>query len=453
MQKRSLALIAIVSVLLGTSTAAWSGVSVESFVIIGPAVPGSQLFVSVGAQGAPGPEAGPGATVAWPVTLDRALLDTLPATLAVNFPDRDAITLTRLRSERRGPGAFLWTGRNGECSAMFSASPGWFRGTLSCLNAPYGIAQVLSGPDLRLTRYDDAGAAGLEPEPLAIPPGELAESSPATGPQGAADQAIDILVLYNAQVRQQLDPGGGRVNTMALMRYAVDQTQLAMDVSTTAGQPVIAQVNFLTAREISIPGISYPPDDLNYLDGDPETLALRDYWRADVIVYVTINSPGNVIGIARMPLSNGMPEPGPDFANHALAVVVHNFAVNDGDFVFAHEFAHTLGANHNPEQGAGNPTPVRPWAFGHWELDKDRPNYGNRTIMSYEYDPPPAGPPGGLCTLLCPRILHYSNPGVYAGWFQTGTPWRDNARLIDEIAPTTALYRTSLGRIYADGFE
>jgi hypothetical protein len=240
---------------------------------------------------------------------------------------------------------------------------------------------------------------------------------------------------------------------MALMRYAVDQTQLAMDVSTTAGQPVIAQVNFLTAREISLAASGYPPGDLFYLSNDTETLELRDYWRADVIVYVTINGPGNVIGIANIPQSNGMPPPGQDFANLALAVVVHNFAVNDGDFVFAHEFAHTLGANHNPEQGAGNPTPVRPWAFGHWDIDVDRPNYGNRTIMSYEYDPPPPGVPGGLCTSLCPRILHYSNPSVYAEWFRTGKPLRDNARLIDEIAPITALYRTSLGRIYADGFE
>lgn len=123
--------IVVVLASLATPAAAWAGVSLESFVIVGPAVPGSQLFINVGAQGAPGPEAGPGATVAWPITLDRALLDTLPTTLAVNFPDRDAITLTRLRSEHRGPGAFLWTGRNGECNAMFSASPGWFRGTLS----------------------------------------------------------------------------------------------------------------------------------------------------------------------------------------------------------------------------------------------------------------------------------------------------------------------------------
>lgn len=283
--------------------------------------------------------------------------------------------------------------------------------------------------------------------------GELADAPPATEPRGPADQAIDILVVYNAQVRQQLDPGGGRVHTLALMRYAVDQTQLAMDVSTTAGQPLIARVNFLTAREISLAASGYPPGDLDHLNDDLETLALRDYWRADVIVYVTTNGPNNISGIANMPRNNGLPDPGPNFANYALAVVVHNFAVNDGDFVFAHEFAHTLGANHNPEQGAGNPTPVRPWAFGHWDLDPDYPSHdhGNRTIMSYEYDP---GPPIIIeCTNYCPRLLHYSNPEVSADWFVTGTATRDNARLIDEIAPITALYRTSLGRIYADGFE
>jgi hypothetical protein len=69
---------------------------------------------------------------------------------------------------------------------------------------------------------------------------------------------------------------------------------------------------------------------------------------------------------------------------------------------------------------------------------------GYRTIVSYVNE----------CTgHPCERLLHYSNPDVYVDWFRTGLPTRNNALLIDEIAPIEAQYRASLGRIFASGFE
>jgi hypothetical protein len=53
----------------------------------------------------------------------------------------------------------------------------------------------------------------------------------------------------------------------------------------------------------------------------------------------------------------------------------------------------------------------------------------------------------------CERLLQYSNPDVYVDWFRTGLPTRNNALLIDEIAPIEAQYRASVGRIFASGFE
>ncbi|HEX7770740.1 MAG TPA: hypothetical protein VF422_12005 [Dokdonella sp.] len=64
---------------------AWAGVELESFVI-SPGLPSPNVFGSVGTQGVPGPEAGLGATVAWPVTINTALLETPPATVQVTFP-------------------------------------------------------------------------------------------------------------------------------------------------------------------------------------------------------------------------------------------------------------------------------------------------------------------------------------------------------------------------------
>ncbi len=115
-----------------------AGVELESFVI-SPTLPSPNASSSVGPQGAPGPEAGPGATVAWPVTINAALLETLPATVQVNFPERPSVSLARLRHERHGS-ALFWSGQGGDCSGMFRiASDGGFKGTVSCLSAAYGI--------------------------------------------------------------------------------------------------------------------------------------------------------------------------------------------------------------------------------------------------------------------------------------------------------------------------
>ena len=69
----------------GTANA-WGGVALESFGIE-PSVP--HLFSTIGPLGAPGSEAGPGASVAWPVTINTTLIRSLPSTIQViRFRDR-----------------------------------------------------------------------------------------------------------------------------------------------------------------------------------------------------------------------------------------------------------------------------------------------------------------------------------------------------------------------------
>ncbi len=186
-----------------------------------------------------------------------------------------------------------------------------------------------------------------------------------------------------------------------------------------------------------------PANDLLNLPNDPEVIALRNYWAADVVVYITTGL-GPVSGIANIPQFGGLPPPGPAFAPYAIAVSLLKYATNSGDYVFAHEFAHTLGANHNRDHGTPNPTPVEPWAFGRWARNSET-GIGERTIMAYLDE----------CTgVPCNRILHYSNPDITVdGWFRTGLNNANNALLIRDIAPIQAQYRASLGRIFANGFE
>lgn len=428
------------------STIASAGVALQSFAVVSSGS-SNGVFATIGSQETPGSGHAPGASVVWPVTIDMQTLAALPPSIVINFPDRAAVTLTRVRSEPREPNAFLWTGRGNDCSAMFRSAAVGFRGWISCLNAPYGVDHVPNGSPLMLTRYDPSLVlSALEPPPSNSP------SSPTSGAPGNGltcpaanaqqpDQAIDILVLYNEQVRLAHDPSGGKANTVQFMHDAVDQTQLAMDNSTTMGQPTIAQVNFVAAKEVTRQNSGDLVADLDYVTHDPEPEGIRNYWSADVVMYVT-QTGGPYAGIASEPLTNGLPGPGPAYAPAAAAVVVNSYTVLDGWYVFAHEFAHNLGANHNLEE-PHNSTPVEPWAYGHWGTNADQGD--NRTIMSYQES---------TCTSPCTRILNYSNGHVVVDSFHTGiVNQQENARVINDVAPITAQYCGSLGRIFADGFE
>lgn len=363
---KRLALLAVLFLTLPVSSSARADAHLTSFAVTAS----GGVFATVGQQGSPG-----GGHIVWPVTLDLGLFGTLPTSVVLNFPDRASVTLTRMRSESRGAGAFLWTGRGRDCSAMFRSAAVGFRGVISCLNAPYGIDLAPDGSGLQLTRFDKSSTSTSKTSwelqlPTFTPPATPSQA-PAWPVGQPPDTAIDILVLYTEAVRQHFDPSGGNANTVAFMRDCVDYTQMAMDNSTTAGQSTIAQVNFVAAKEVSRTASGDLGLDVSYLQTDPEPVGLRNFWAADVLMYLTVDG-GNSAGSAPVPGSGGFPVPGPAFANDAVAALQFNYAIQDESgqspqepFVFAHEFAHNLGANHDPAN-SNNSTPLNPWAFGHW---------------------------------------------------------------------------------------
>lgn len=330
----------------------------------------------------------------------------------------------------------MWMGRSDDCGALFDVfADGSFKSTISCLDAQYGVDHPSGSANLRLSRYDNAGMGTNEEPSPGLPAGVTPSGFGPLTTLGGPDQTVDILVLFN-----------GSMTTTPIWnvaQYAVDQTQMAMVQSTSPGQPTIAQLKLAGAARISRTVVNNPSGDLSYLQSDPQTAALRNYWAADAIVYITPGT-GPSLGISYLPQNGGLPPPGPAFAPWAIAVSLATYATNPGDYVFAHELAHTFGANHNQDHAPANPTPVEPWAFGRWAKEPES-GIGSRSIMAYVQE----------CTgSPCDRILHYSNPDVYVdGWFRTGLNNANNARLINEIAPIEAQYRASVGRIFADGFE
>jgi hypothetical protein len=381
--------------------------------------------------------------VAWPVTINTSLLRMLPSTIQVNFPDRATVSLTRLRSE--GGGALFWEGQGGDCIGTFRvATDGGFKGTVSCANAPYGINHPDGSSSVRLTRYDDAGQLSWDDAAAANGSNEPDHVLPPMSPQGGLDTTVDILVLYNTSL-----------SFVSIWQNAVDQIhaiQTAMDVSTTMGQPTIAQVRLAGAAWITRTPNPLSEVELDFLRHSPAVAALRDYYAADVVLYLTsggcIPPPGQTViqGIAYLPGTNGVPPPpAPDWA---YAAALYECSDNPGDWVAAHEVAHVFGANHNMDHEPHNPTPLTPYAWGHWarEVGTSDPRIGNRTIMAYINE----------CIAItdkCPRIQHYSNPNIVVDWFRTGSATHDNARLIKDEAPFLARYVDSQGLIFKNGFD
>ena len=413
------------------------------------------VFTSVGSLNTP--DAG---HTTWLVTINVSLLSSLPSSVVLNFPDRAAATLTRDRSEQRGSGAFLWTGRGNGCSALFSAAPFNFRGVISCINAAYAV-EVSGTGVLQLIRSNPplgASSSSWEPPPPAFPSLTPATGAAPAAPSQAPDTAIEILVLYNETVRQAID-GSGNVNvskTVKFMHDAVDTTQQALSNSVPIGQPPLAQVVFVGAQEVTRAEDGDITADLQYMTFDPEPAAFRNFYGADVVIYVTESGGGNYLGVSNEPYFNAsFPAPGPAFAPYASSVVQRDRAINDisttapqyqQPYVFPHEFAHQLGANHdNSPTDNLNTTPLTNYAFGRWAGRPASEGGGNRTIMSYLVYP--------NCGAPCTRILNYSNPSVQVDWFMTGTSAANNALVIQTYANTTAQYHASVTRVFANGFE
>jgi hypothetical protein len=254
-----------------------------------------------------------------------------------------------------------------------------------------------------------------------------------------------------------MDTNSSTAATVKFMHDAIDATQLALDNSTANyGQPgvqSIAQVAFLGAQEVSESDEGDAVAALTYVTNNSEPAAFRTFYGADVLMYVIEDGGTTLLGVSNGPYYNGtLPIPGHDFAMYAESVVQRNRAISDTSgtapqyqepYVFIHEFAHELGANHNVEAN-GNTTPLTPSAYGKWAPHLASEGGGQRTIMSYL---------NASCTAPCTRILNFSNPNVQEDWFTTGDSAANNALVLQTYADTTAQYCASLGRIFANAFE
>jgi hypothetical protein len=416
--------------------------------------PSSLVFRSVGVSEIPGAWASPSAATEWPVEMNVDRLADLPDWIDLNLPDRGISTLTRDRGQIRGPGAFVWSGHGDGCSAIFTAYQNRLMGTISCVDGSYRIA--LSPTGARLTRHvfgntppeamDDVATVNGSP-PMALPEEFSSLDQPFTP---LLDDRIDVLILYTPTVTQTV----GSANVQMAMQHLADQTQQAMinSASSQTGFPLTG-VHLVHAQEVPRGETETMGEDLLYLqglDGTSLPVNIRDYWGADIVMLVRESKSQGNCGKAYTPGFGGAPQPA-GFAEFALGVSVRDCDL--GDYSFQHEFGHILGGNHNPESNS-NTTPLVPWAQAHWENPMASKKGGHRSLLSYKFD---ARPPDPECEGECPTVLHYANDQVDifvdGVLFHTGGVNEENARVIALVSPYAWHWRSSVDRIFADGFE
>jgi hypothetical protein len=361
----------------------------------------------------------PAAVRAWPLAVDVDGLTQRPAELLLPLAGGTA-RWERVHDEARALGGH-WIGHL-PGSPDHQASLTWHAGQLRGLvSAPEGLYEITSDAAGRawLVELDDArfpACGGAVHVPVAAE-SKVADAAPAA--KSDTVDNIEILVVYTAQVRAAV---GGTAQAEALAQASIDSSNTAF-----ANSNMALRFRLVGARETALAETGTAGEVLGRVRGDATVAGWRNELGADMVGMIVENLSGACgIGYLMSSVSTG-------FASSAYQVTARSCAV--GNLSFAHEHGHNMGMTHNPENGSGA---AYPYGYGHWV------NGSFRTVMSYS----------NPCTSGCTRRPYFSNPNVNFNGVPTGIAnQRDNARAGNEAGPTVALFRTSLARLFGNGFE
>jgi len=221
-------------------------------------------------------------------------------------------------------------------------------------------------------------------------------------PGAKANTVVRVLVAYTPAAKAAVGDITGLINLAVAetnQGYANSGVTITMQLAGAAG------VTYTESSSFSTDLSRFRGTTDGYMDSIHST---RNSVAADVNVLIIKNSSSCGIGTLN------------SSASSAFSVVHHSCAT--GYYSFAHEIGHNMGAHHDPANGSNSY-----YAYGH---GYQSPTRAWRTIMAYN------------CTTSCPRINYWSNPNRTYGGQPMGTTTRsDNARVLNQRAPTVAAFR------------
>ena len=238
---------------------------------------------------------------------------------------------------------------------------------------------------------------------------------------------IDVLVVYTQKARITAN---GESAMRAKIALAIDETNQSY-----ANSGILQRVNLVDSREVQYTEGPFVTKDLEPLqvkdDGVlDEVHGWRDQAKADIVVLITDNAQSNPCGVA-FPMRSVVPQ----FEEYAFAAVPLSCAT--GQFNFAHELGHVMGA----DEDWGQSTNTLPFLYSHG-LAVPSPIDPWRTIMAENTVCNTPATPNG-----CVRLKYWSNPEM--NWngqrmgVSGGSRPADNRRALNNTAKVVANFRRS----------
>jgi hypothetical protein len=358
--------------------------------------------------------------------IDEAALTAGPAGLTIVVPGKPDLGFDRTGHERRGPKSMVWRGRGqlDRGNVTLTLHEGLLYGRIESGSDVFAIRPGANGRTLveKLNSDSfapewghDAATHGHEKIP---PPsgGDMPQQESSTAPNATAADGTVQIVLMSVYTPQARAAAGGITQIQAQIQAAIDQANTAF-----VNSNMITRFFLSHTEEVAYNDSGNIETDLKWVTSNSTVASLRNTYSADMVSLIT-NNGGGYCGIGWVQRN-----PGSSFAGYAFQVTWLACLSNS---TLAHEHGHNMGMEHDPGSAGIAPSGASyPWSFGHYV------NGAFRTIMSYD-----------VCSLGCPRVLHYANPDVFYNGIPTGIlNQRDNAQTGDLIAPIVANFRAGGG--------
>jgi hypothetical protein len=358
---------------------------------------------------------------------DEAVVSSGPAGITIEIPGQPDLVVERQGHDRRGARSSVWRGRgqlDRSAKMTLTQHEGLFFGHIESGNEAFTIRPGTNGrtivekldPDSFAPEWGhDAATFGRDKVPSMSGADTIQEGTLIPPVITAADGTIqiDLMSVYTPQARAA---AGGTAQIQGRIQAAVDQANTAFINSN-----MIVRFSLAHMAEVAYNDSGDIETDLDWVTANSTVASWRNTHGADMVSLITSNG-GGYCGIGWVQRN-----PGAGFANHAFQVTALSCLPNS---TLAHEHGHNMGMEHDPASAGISPSGASyPWSFGH------NVNGVFRTIMSYN-----------VCSISCPRVLHFSNPDVFYNGHRTGlSDQRDNAHTGDLTAATVAAFRSGGG--------